>query len=94
MAYALDLKSSGSVETDVIVTPVLGIFGRAEYRDALVTMGMQRLYIMKNWRATAGLRLTLHPHAIIKAEATHNGEYGGTPAIADDVITTSAVLAF
>ena len=94
MAYALDLKSSGSLETDVIVTPVLGVFGRAEFRDALVTMGMERLYITRNWRATGGIRLTLHPNAIVKAEATHNGEYGGTPAIADDVITTSAVLSF
>lgn len=94
MAYALDLKQGGSLEADVVVTPRFGVFGRAEFRDAEVTMTMERLYITKNWRATGGLHLTLHPNAIVKAELTHNGEYGGTPQIADDVITTSAVLAF
>jgi hypothetical protein len=94
MTYALNLKQGGSLEADVLVTPRLGVFGRAEFRDAEVTMTMERLYITKNWRATGGLHLTLHPNAIVKAEVTHNGEYGGTPQIADDVITTSAVLAF
>lgn len=94
MAYALDLKQGGALEADVLVTPRFGVFGRAEFRDAEVTMTMERLYITKNWRATGGLHLTLHPSAIVKAELTHNGEYGGTPQIADDVITTSAVLAF
>jgi hypothetical protein len=94
MVYALDLKQGGALEADVTVTPTLGVLGRAEFRDAEVTMGMERLYITKNWRATGGIRLMLHPNAIVKAEFTHNGEYGGTPQIADDVITTSAVLAF
>jgi hypothetical protein len=55
---------------------------------------MERLYITKNWRATAGLRLIFNPNAIVKAEYSHNGEYGGTPSIPDDVVTTSAVMAF
>ena len=94
MAYSLDLKQGGYVEADVIVTPVVGILGRAEVRDALVQQGMERLYITKNWRATAGLRLIFNPNAILKAEYSHNGEYGGTPSIPDDVITTSALMAF
>jgi hypothetical protein len=94
MAYALDLKQGGSLEADVLVTPRIGAYGRAEFRDAEVTMAMERLYITKNWRATGGIHLTLHPNATVKAELIHNGEYGGTPQIADDVITTSAVLAF
>lgn len=94
MTYALDLKQGGSLEADVIVTPVIGVFGRAEFRDAEITMGMQRLYLTKNWRAVSGVRLALHPNAIVKAEFTHNGEYGDMPSIADDVITTSAVVAF
>jgi hypothetical protein len=94
MTYALDLKQGASLEADVIVTPTIGVLGRAEFRDAEVTKGMERLYITKNWRATAGVRLTLHPNATVKAEVTHNGEYGNVPQIPDDVITTSAVLAF
>ena len=94
MTYALDLKQGGSLEADVTVTPRLGVFGRAELRDAEISMGMERLYLTKNWRAAGGVRLTLHPNAIVKAEFTHNGEYGGMPSIADDVITTSAIVAF
>ena len=94
MAYALDLKKGGFAEADIILTPTIGILGRAEFRDALVQQGMERLYITKNWRATAGLRLIFSPNAIVKAEYSHNGEYGGTPSIPDDVVTTSAVMAF
>ncbi|HEX2687396.1 MAG TPA: hypothetical protein VHN14_12305 [Kofleriaceae bacterium] len=94
LAYALDLKQGGSLEADLLVTPRLGVFGRAEFRDAEVTMTMERLYLTKNWRAVGGVHLTLHPNATVKLEFTHNGEYGGTPQIADDVITTSAVLGF
>ena len=70
------------------------MLGRAEMRDAEVHQGLERLYITKNWRATAGVRLIFSPNAIVKAEYSHNGEYGGTPSIPDDVITTSAVMAF
>jgi hypothetical protein len=94
MAYSLDLKQGGYVEADVIVTPILGILGRAEFRDALVQQSTERLYITKNWRAVAGMRLIFNPNAILKAEYSHNGEYGGTPSIPDDVVTASAVMAF
>jgi hypothetical protein len=94
MAYALDLKRGGYVEADVIVTPVIGVLGRAEFRDAEVQQGTDRLYITKNWRSTAGVRLIFNPRAVVKAEYSHNGEYGDTPSIPDDVITTSAVMAF
>jgi hypothetical protein len=94
MTYALDLRQGGYVEADVIVTPIIGILGRAEFRDAEVSQGLARMYITKNWRATAGARLIFSPNAVIKAEYSHNGEYGDTPSIPDDVITTSAVMAF
>jgi hypothetical protein len=94
MTYALDLKRGGYVETAVIVTPLIGVLGRAEFRDAEVRQGMDRLYVTKNWRATGGLRFLFSPNAIIKAEYSHNGEYGGMPSIPDDVVTTSAVMAF
>jgi hypothetical protein len=94
MTYALDLKQGGYLEADVIVTSTLGLLGRAEFRDAEVSQGMERLYITKNWRATAGFRLMFSPNAIVKTEVSHNGEYGGVPSIPDDVVTTSAVMAF
>jgi hypothetical protein len=94
MAYSLDLKNGGYVEADVLLTPRIGILGRAEFRDALVQQSTERLYITKNWRATGGLRLIFNSQAVVKAEYSHNGEYGGTPSIPDDVVTTSAVMAF
>jgi hypothetical protein len=94
MVYSLDLKGGGYVETNVLLTPIIGLLGRVEYRDALVAQAMDRLYITKNWRAVGGVRLQLNPKALIKAEYAHNGEYGGTPSIPDDVVTTSVVMAF
>jgi hypothetical protein len=94
MAYSLDLKNGGYVEADVIITPEIGILGRAEFRDAEVQQGTDRLYITKNWRATGGLRFVFNPRAVIKAEYSHNAEYGDTPSIPNDVVTTSAVMAF
>jgi hypothetical protein len=94
MTYALDLKQGGYLETNLIVTPIVGLLGRAEYRDAEVRQGTARLYVTKNWRATAGMRVIFSPHAILKAEYSHNGEYGGIPSVPDDVVTTSAVMAF
>jgi hypothetical protein len=92
--YGLDLKQGGALEADVIVTPVVGVIGRAEFRHADVTEGLERLYLTRDWRATAGLRLALHPRVTVKGEYSHNGEYSNLPTISDDVVTFSAVLAF
>jgi hypothetical protein len=94
MTYGLDLHQGGYVEADVIVTPLIGLLGRAEMRDADVWQNMDRFYATKNWRAVGGFRLLFSPNAVVKAEYLHNGEYGGTPSIPDDVVTTSAVIAF
>jgi hypothetical protein len=94
MTYALDLKQGGYVEADVLVTPLIGVLGRAEFRDADMTLGQERMYRTRNWRATGGVRLSISPNATLKAEYSHNGEYAGTPSIPDDVVTTSAVMAF
>jgi hypothetical protein len=94
MTYSLDLKNGGYLEADVIVTPLFGVIGRAELRDAEVAQGTERLYITKNWRATAGARLNISPSALVKVEVSHNGEYGGVPSIPDDLVTLSAVMAF
>ena len=92
--YALDLAQGGSLEADVLVTSLIGVLGRVEFRHADVTEGFERLYITRNWRATGGLRLALHPRATLKAEYAHNGEYGDVPSISDDVVTVSAVMTF
>ena len=94
MSYALDLRQGGYVEADVLVTPLIGVLGRAEFRDADMTLGLERMYRTRNWRATGGVRLSISPNATIKAEFSHNGEYADTPSIPDDVVTTSAVMAF
>jgi hypothetical protein len=94
MAYRLDLKQGAYLETNLVITPTIGLIGRAEFRDAEVQQGVERLYITKSWRGTAGFRLLITPKAVIKAEYSHNGEYGNTPSIPNDVLTTSAVMAF
>jgi hypothetical protein len=94
MTYTLDLKQGGYVEADVLVTPLIGVLGRAEFRDADMTLGEERMYLTRNWRATGGVRLSISPNATLKAEFSHNGEYANTPSIPDDVVTTSAVMAF
>jgi len=92
--YGLRLNVGGYLEGDLMVTPKLGLLGRAEVRDARVWLGTDRLYITKGWRATGGLRYVANEHVIIKAEYLHNGEYGGVPQIRDDVFTSSLILAF
>ncbi|HEX3694986.1 MAG TPA: hypothetical protein VH374_06310 [Polyangia bacterium] len=97
--YALKLHGGGYAEVDWMVTPLFGVLGRGEFRDALVwqgdpsaAQGANRLYITKEWRATGGIRLAFSDRVIVKAEYLHNGEYGGIPQIKDDVFTTSLVL--
>jgi len=92
--YGLQLNIGGYVEADWMVTPKLGVLGRAEIRDARVWLGDERLYITKGWRAVGGARWVFNDHIVVKAEYLHNGEYGGVPQIRDDVFTSSLVLAF
>jgi hypothetical protein len=100
--YGLRLNVGAYLEGDLMVTPKLGLLGRAEVRDARVWLGNpnpplmdgERLYITKNWRATVGARCVVNEHVVVKAEYLHNGEYGGVPQIRDDVFTTSLILAF
>ena len=101
--YGLDLKQGGYLEVDWMVTPLLGVYGRGELRDALVWLGnpdsltrlaSDRLYITKSWRATGGVRAVINEHIVLKAEYLHNGEYGQVPEIANDVFTSSLVLIY
>src|SRR5690606_41448528 len=73
---------------------LISLIARADLRDAVVQEGTERLYITKNWRGTGGVRLVLNPRAVVKAEYSHTGSYGGLPGIPDDVVTTSAVMSF
>jgi hypothetical protein len=99
--YGLHLKQGAYLETDLMVTPWLGLLARAEFRDARVWLGnpdavegADRLYITKSWRATGGVRVVFSARALLKAEYLHNGEYGGVPAIKNDVFTSSFVWIF
>lgn len=92
--WGLDLKPSGYVEAIWQFLPMLGVIGRAELRDAIVTLGTDRIYITKERRFTGGLHLVLSPHVIVKAEYLFNQEYGGIREFRNDVFTSSLVLAF
>jgi hypothetical protein len=98
-AYGLDLHKAGYAEVDWMITPVVGILGRAELRDAFVWLGDStsdaagnRAYLTKSWRGVGGLRLAFSERVVFKAEYLHNGEYGGIPQIKNDVFTTSLLL--
>jgi hypothetical protein len=93
-AYRLDLHGGGYLELDAMLTSSWGLLGRAEYRDAFVALGMDRAYVTKSWRATIGGRWVLSRWAVLKAEFLRNGEYGGVPAVRNDVFTSSVVLSY
>ena len=94
--YGLDLHQGAYLEADVMLTSTFGVLGRGEFRDALVWLSNQRLYVTKSWRATAGLRWVLTTRAVLKAEYLKNGEYfpSGVPAVKNDVFTSSLVMNF
>jgi hypothetical protein len=90
--YALVLHGTGYLELDWMFLPQLGCLAALGYRDAFVSLGTERAYLTKAWRATFGLRAVLNPHITIKAEYLRNGEYGEVPQIRDDVFTSSLIL--
>jgi hypothetical protein len=98
-SYGLDLHKAGYAELDWMLTPIFGLEGRAELRDALVWLGdtttdaaLNRLYITQSWRGVGGVRLAFSDRVVFKAEYLHNGEYGRVPQIKNDVLTTSLLL--
>ena len=92
--YRLALNGGGYVEVDWMIIPLVGVLGRAEYRDALVSLGTERAYLTKGWRATLGVRVVVSQNIVIKAEYLYNGEYGGVPDIPNNMFTSSAVFSF
>ncbi len=92
--WGLDLKPSGYLEIDWLLLASFGLMARAEFRDALVTLGTDRLYITKEARFTAGIHVVVNPHIVVRAEYLRNVEYGGIDSFDNDVATSSLVLAF
>jgi len=92
--WGLDLKPSGYLELDWQLLARFGLIIRGEFRDAVVTLGSERIYITKEARFTGGFRVVINPHTIVKAEYLHNEEYGGIAEFDNDIATSSLVLAF
>ena len=92
--WGLHLNPSGYLEVDWQLLAMFGIYARAEFRDALVTLGTDRIYVTKEWRATGGVRVVVNPHLVVKGEYLHNDEYGGINEFDNDVATSSLVLFF
>ncbi|HVZ71937.1 MAG TPA: hypothetical protein VHJ20_06140 [Polyangia bacterium] len=94
--YGLNLHGGGYCEVDWMITPLFGVLGRGEYRDALVWLlgdpAGNRLYVTKSWRGTAGVRFAITDRIIVKAEYLDNGEYGGLPQVKNNVFTSSLLL--
>jgi hypothetical protein len=92
--WGLELNWSGYAEFNWLLHPNFGLYVRGDFRDAFVTLGMDRLYITKQARFTGGVRVIINSHIVVKAEYLHNEEYGGITAFDNDVATSSLVLAF
>jgi hypothetical protein len=92
--WGLHLNPSGYLEVDWQLLARFGIYARLENRDALVTLGNERIYVTKEWRVTAGFHVVVNPHITVKAEYLHNDEYGGINEFDNDVATSSLVLFF
>ena len=75
-------------------TNLLVPYARLDWRDALHRSGRSFVYISALLRATAGARLELGTHVIIKAEYTLNRELGRIPQFPNDVLTTSLVVTY
>jgi len=97
--YGLKLHGGGYLEVDWMITSMLGILGRGEFRDAFVWLGdpaspegANRAYLTKSWRATGGVRVVFSDRIVLKAEYLRNGEYGRIPEIPNDIFTMSLLL--
>jgi hypothetical protein len=92
--YGLQLHPSGYGELDWQVLPQFGFTLRTAWRNAIVTLGTDRIYITKEIQSTIGARVVFNSHIVAKVEYLHNIEYDGVPEFLDDIFTSSLVLAF
>jgi hypothetical protein len=92
--WGLHLNPSGFLELEWQLLAQFGIYARIENRDAIVTLGSERIYVTKEWRVTAGVHVVVNSHIVVKGEYLHNDEYGGIREFDNDVATSSLVLFF
>jgi hypothetical protein len=92
--YGLRLNQAAYLTVAWRIIPLIGVLVRGEYRDALVWLGDERLYLTKSFRVTFGARLTFNEHLSLKAEYLLNGEYGGVPNVPNDIFTSSLVITY
>jgi hypothetical protein len=76
------------------VTNWLQPYVRVDWRDAEHRDGNNFAYVSDEVRMTAGVRLDIGEHVIVKAEYTYNHELGEVPQFPDDVFTSSLVLRY
>jgi hypothetical protein len=69
-------------------------YARVDWRDALHRNGPSFVYISELYRVTPGLRLTLTPNVVFKAEYTLNRELGRIKQFQNDVFTSSLVVTY
>lgn len=93
-AFGLDLKFGGYLEFDYLIASGFGALVRVGFRDALVELGEERLYLTKSWRLTIGGNYAISEHLALKAEFLKNFEYGDIEQISNDVLTSSLLVIF
>jgi hypothetical protein len=81
------------VLVDHRVAPWVTPYARLDWRDAVHTHGTDFVYESHVARATVGAHFEMTPRILAKIEYTWNHELGGIPQFADDVVTTSLVVA-
>ncbi len=69
-------------------------FVRVDWREALHTSGASFVYVSEVLRITAGLRLEIDQHFLVKAEYIVNLELNRIPQFDDNVLTTSVVVRY
>jgi hypothetical protein len=93
-AYRLELANAGYLEATHLLGHRVGVLLRAELRDAVVSLPLERVYVTRSWRAVGGVRLVLAPGLVAKVEYLHNGEFGEVPQFRNDVATSSLVISY
>ncbi|WP_170319922.1 hypothetical protein [Polyangium spumosum] len=84
----------GYVQAGYRVLNWLTPYARVDVRDALHRSGRSFVYVSQALRATAGVRMELGPHLLLKAEYNLNRELGRAPQFPNDVFTSSMLLKY
>jgi len=81
------------VLVDRVVNKWLTPYVRVDWRDAVHQNGVEFVYESHTLRNTIGVHANVTSRIIGKLEYTFNRELGGIPQFADDILTTSIVVA-